>query len=685
MAGIPANLGRVPNMLASRLALTNISGTNLQILRLNEQLATQRAINRPSDDTVKAATIGVLDDRLERSTQLIRNYQHARASLGIAESMLTEATGLATEANRIALEQVNTTVSASQRESQAVVIDQLLRSLFNIANREGVAGYALGGSTPGTQPVTEFFGYYRFNSFGQGLTTDMDQASTVPITLGPGPIAGRSGRVQGSVDLNPRLTNATRLADLGGARGTGVAVGPVEMSINGGPRVRVELTGADTIRDVADRIQQAIRTYETDNSVSVLNTGGVGVGGAAGEALSLDVLAGASVQFFEVGTGQTAGDLGLTSSPPIVFTSTSANGVGLAPRLTMTSPVSSLAGVSGALGSVRISNAGRSAVVDLSGATTIQDIRNRIEGANLGVRVMINRAGTGIDVVNEVAAGSANAMSISEVGGGDTATRLGIRSLSGVTRMADFNFGRGVQVVDGVADPITGTVNASLNTDMRITLGDGSQTPITIDLRPTDLTNVANVLSVMNSQIQTQLSAAGLPSTALVARLAPDGNGIALAQDPSYTQPIGVVALNNSGLAEGLGLLEGTYDATTRTLTGQDRAKVRIESLFSHLVDLRDTLRSNNLRGIGFAGNALDKSLEDLAQERGLVGSFMQRVEESATREEDRATLDEATRSQLRDLDFTEAATRFSLLQTQLQAGLRATAVTQQQSLLDFL
>jgi flagellin-like hook-associated protein FlgL len=42
-------------------------------------------------------------------------------------------------------------------------------------------------------------------------------------------------------------------------------------------------------------------------------------------------------------------------------------------------------------------------------------------------------------------------------------------------------------------------------------------------------------------------------------------------------------------------------------------------------------------------------------------------------------------KSQIEDLDFTEAAMRFSLLQQQLQAGLQSASQTTQLSLLDFL
>jgi flagellin-like hook-associated protein FlgL len=685
MASIPPNLTRVPNILSTRLGLTNINRTSVDILRVQNQLSTGRSILNTSDDIVKSATIGVLDDRLERSTQLQRNYQHATASLNVLDDLFNEASDTTLEARDIASEQANLTASPSERESQATVIDQMIRAMMSIANRQGVAGYLLGGTTTTISPVQDYLGYFRYMGEGAGLTTDLDSAASVPITLGETIIAGRTSRVKGSVDFQPRLTGDTRLGDLRGAQGLGVRLSPFEFSFSGGPRVRVELGDADTVQDVADAIESAIRDYEADAGVTVLGPGGVSI---SGEALNFDVATGTpapQLNFFELGNSTVARDLGLITTPASTFTATSQSGEDLSPMLTLRTPVSALAGITGALGSIRISNAGRTAVVDLSQAQTIEDIKNTIERTNLGVKVSINEDGTGLDVVNEVAAGSTNALSISEVQGGTTATRLGIRSFSTETRISDMNAGRGVSVRDNVPDPVSGVINPSLNSDMVITLG-GGQT-LEIDLVPEDMVTVGSVMTALQNQINAQLNAQGLPPGSVTVGLATDGNGLTISQDTNVYGPgiLSVEAKNNSQAAAQLGLIGGQWDAASATLTGSDVAKVRVESVFSYMVDLRDSLRTNNVTGITLAGEDLGNAATQLAETRGLVGSFAQRVDAAADREVSRSLLDESTRSQLRDVDYTQATSRFSALQTQLEAGLRVTATAQQLSLLDFL
>ena len=673
--------------MSSRTSLALLGRTNASLFQVQQQISTGRALLQGSDDIVKAATIGVIDDRLLRSEQVSRNLAHAGSALAESDSTLNEASTIAMQAKSIASAQVSATTTASERRSQAQVVDGLLAGLFNVANRKGVAGYVLGGAqTTSGEPVSALHGGYRYSPRGAGLITDLGAAASVPLTLShDNPVAGISARVRGGIDLNPSLTADTRLADVQGARGLGITLGTVRMSIDGATPVDVDLTGSDTIEDVRAKLERAVRSYEVDQSATVLGPGGITLSGGR---FSMD-LAGTgavpSVAFLDIGTGVTAKDLGLTARTPTQFTPATPDGGDVAPRLTWRTPVAAMTGVTGALGTFRISNMGSSAEVDLSGATTLADIRNLIEGTGLGVRVELNAQGTGIDVFNELAGVSERSLSISEVGGGDTATRLGIRTLTGLTRLSDFNFGQGVGIINGATDPVTGAPDAARDMDFDIVLGDAAGTRIQIDLRPQDVVNVQTLLDRVNAVAATQLAAAGLPANGLSAGLARDGNGIALTQSATFGTALRVETRNNSLAAQQLGLTSGRYDAGSATLVGDDRAKVRVDCLFTHLLDLRDGLASNSVSGIQLASAGVESSLERIAEFRGVVGGNGQRVDAAAERETDRAQLDETIRSQLRDVDFTEAATRFSLLQTQLEAGLRTTAMASQRSLLDFL
>lgn len=682
MTYFPSSIARVPNMLFSNLTLGNINRTQVSMLDVQNQLSTGKEISRPSDDPVRYAGIQAIARRAAQGVQIQRNLSNADAALGQLDSALGEVSDVALQAKQIALAQINATSSSTERAGQATVVNQLIQGLLKTANRQGVSGYVFGGSTPGTAPLVEMNGGFRYVGQGAGLLADLGFADSVPITLGASQAVGAtSARMRGSTDLNPNLTASTRIKDLNGARGLGVTLGPVEFAFSGGPTASVDLAGADTVQDVVTKLTNAIRSYETDNSVTVLTGAGVTTSGGS---IQINVATGGTLAFSDIGSGITAQDLGLSGA---AFTPGNANSTGLDARLSWTTPVSALAGTGGALGSIRISNMGRAATVDLSSATTLEDIKSAFESLHMGVRVEINSNGNGIDIVNEVASGAAQAMSIEEVpGNNSTATRLGVRTFAASTLLKDLNNGKGVQVVDGVVNPITNSTDPELNYDFKITVGNAVPgATIKVDLRPQDAVSVQTVLARINSELASQLPAQGLLATDVVAQLADGANGITLVQNGAFPQALTITQANNSTAAGQLGLLNGTYNSTTSTYSGTDTAKVRVDSLMSYLIDLRDSLTANNVAGIQLAGENIDRVNGLIGETRGMVGGFAQRVTFAAQVEEDRSAVDTKVRSELEDVDFASAASRFSLLQTQLAASLQTTARMQSVSLLDFL
>ena len=102
---------------------------------------------------------------------------------------------------------------------------------------------------------------------------------------------------------------------------------PIEFEFDGGPRASVDLGARDTVQDVADALTAAIQQYETDNGVTILDTGGVSFSGGA---LTIDVVPATGpdpdLQFFEIGSGITGQDLGLVREPATPFNATTAAG-----------------------------------------------------------------------------------------------------------------------------------------------------------------------------------------------------------------------------------------------------------------------------------------------------------------------------------------------------------------------
>lgn len=685
MTVLPAFIARTSTFLPSQINLANLARTNLSLSDLAGQLSSGRAINRPSDDAVRASALTVIRDRLSAAEQRGRNLTQADTLLSSLDVALADAADAALEARSIASSQIGLTSDPTTRSQQAIVVDSLLQRLLAAANTQTAGVYVFGAGTPTAQPLTQTLGGFRFTARGPELALDLGPGVDIPVTLAGGSALGQtSARLRSLASFEPSLTAQTRLADLRGAQARGVTTGVFEFSFNGGPVATVDTTGADSIADVQARLLEALRRYESDNGVSVLGPGGVSL---FGQSLSFDVVAGGTLTFNDLTGGTAAADLGLTQAP---LTDLDQIANATAPRLTLRTPIAAIPGLTPpALGSVRVrlTSPGGSTLktVDLSGAQTADDLRNLLESAGLGVRAQINADGTALDVFHEIAG---TELSIEEVPGGTTAARLGIRTLLPQTPITDLNRGRGVRVVDGVVDPTTGSPAPRLNTDLRLTLGNGQY--FDVDLRPQDLTTVQGVLDRINAEFaaavgsQNNTAAPPLAAGDFAATLVDGPNGLALTQGVAGG-PISVTNLNNSPAADDLGLTELTFDGASNAYVAQDRARLRVDSLLSDLVDLADALRRDDSAGITVAGESLERNLDRVNAAQALVGTRAQRLVQARDGLTDRTLLDQRIRSELEDLDFAEASVRLGQLQTQLQATLSAASRLAGTSLFDFL
>lgn len=682
MTSLPANISRVPNTLAAQMFLANITRTNLGLLNVQTQFATGRSVNRVSDDAIKAAAISSLQDRLGTAQQRLNNLDIAGTIVDLLDVSVGDASSLVLEAKSIAMSQIGITSDAATRANQATVIDSMIAQVAELVNRNTNGVYLFGGTTATRRPLETVGMGYRYVGRGSGMVTDLGLGEQIPITIGAENALGEtSARRPSQLDLNPNLTAQTRLADVQGARGLGVTLGRVSFSFDGGPAAQVDLTEADTAGDVAEALTAALRQYEADNGVTILGPGGVSVGAGG---IAVDVVSGAPADpmltFSDIGTGTAAADLGLSQA---AFDATNGAGDDLDAKLTWLSPLTALPGLTLPLGTVRVrftrDDSSNIADVDLSGATTLADVRNAITARAPGVRIELTSDGRGLSVVNEI---SGPSLAIEEVPGGNTAGQLGIRTSTPLSLVSQLNNGRGVRIVDGATDPVTGQADPARNVDFVIKLAGGQFIPV--DLTPGDLTTMQGVIDRMNAAIADAETAGTIPVGAVSAGFADGPNAIAL-NDLAGAGAITIEKRNNSAAAQDLGLLDGQFDAGSATFVAQDRSGVRVSSLLTKLMDLRSALQRDDSDGIAIAAEELESSVGALASTRALAGVYANRLTHAKVRQEDQITFDETVRSRLQDLDFAEASVRFSQLQTQLQAGLQTAAQAQSRTLLDFL
>jgi len=649
MSQISSVNARTTTQQLSNLLLSSIQRTQRELLDVQTQIATGKKINTPSDDPARTSKVLDLHGDLEAREQFERNLQHALSILNNTDSALADVTDIVLQTQSLASSQIGIGSDATTRMNQATVVDEQLSAMIEIANRQ-FQGIALFGGTTSLdnngRVFEEFLGGIRYLGSRGNIGTDVGLLDPLAFNSnGTEAFGSLSTRVISQVDLDPSATPTTRLADLNGVNGLGIRKDAIEITINGGPAVQVDLSDADTLEDVATRVNNAL--------------GGAGSLAVVADGLELTVAAGNSVQVDEVGSGNTASDLGIVFDVTAGGAAVVTAGGDVDPRITELTALSSFAGIDLTSG-LKITHGNMTKVADFSAATNVREMINVINNLGMGLRMEINADGTALNMVSEV---SGIDLSVGENSGGNTATDLGLRTLDASTLLEDFRHGLGVEGAVG-------------EDDFAVQLHDGTSFSVNID-------GAATVGDVLNA-INTAAAGAGLTiGVDFDAALASDGNGITLVDNTAGGNDFAVTQLSTSHAAENLGIYRNAGAATT--LAGDDNAQVRVDSVFTHMINLREALLNNDESGITFAAEGLTQSSDDVARARADVGVRTRRVEDQVTRSAELMIAERTMLSEIEDADLTEVITRFQQLQQQMQASLQVGATNLQLSLLDFL
>ncbi len=176
---------------------------------------------------------------------------------------------------------------------------------------------------------------------------------------------------------------------------------------------------------------------------------------------------------------------------------------------------------------LQIVNGKQTHTIDVSTAVTVEDFLNTLNGSSASVLAEINTSGDGIRIRSRLSGAD---FSIGE-NGGNTASQLGVRSLTEDSFLAQMNYGQGVTQIAG--------------TDFTIRRNDG----VTFDIDIAGAETLGDVIEMIN----THPANTGSP---VVARMATFGNGIELVDDnPTGGGTLAVIKTFGSDAAIDLGLV----------------------------------------------------------------------------------------------------------------------------------
>lgn len=634
---------RVTSMLLSNSLYASLQQSNKEMQKVQEAITSGQQINKTSDDPARVSVIQFLRQQIAAHQQNDRNLQHASAVLDNIDSAMSEASSLIIDATGVASSQIGVGSDTATRSTEAEVVQAQLDALVDIANRQYSNLSLFGGrngAAPGGVVFESFLGGLRYTGHEGALSTDVGTLHNQVFTSnGVDAFGALSSRVISNVELQPALTEDMRLSDVRGTTMQGVHLGAIDLNIDG-VKTRLDLGAADTVGDVVTRINNAL--------------GGAGSVAVAGEGFELTANAGHSIDVTDVGTGIAAKDLGLLLSA----SGGAVAGGSVHPKLTPLTKLSDLGASVDWTSGLLVTQGPQTVAMDFSNCDTVQDLINEVQRHNLGVRMLIDQEQGSLSMVSEV---SGIAMSIGE-NGGTTATDLGLRSLDNNTSLDLFRLGVGIETKQGASD-------------MRFQLHDGTTFEVNLD--------AASTVGEMTDLIKSAATSAGVAPGAFEIDMPTTGNGLIFRDNTAGGEDFRIDAVDESTAAIQLGIAKNAGNQGEIVMA--DTAQVRVENVFTHLMDLRDALRNDDSVGITIAGGRLQSGVDQLTQARSLLGVQAGRVAGMQGQSTMMKTAQEAMLSDVRDADLTQMITRFTQLQQQLMASMQVGSHTLTTSFMDYL
>jgi flagellar hook-associated protein 3 FlgL len=190
---------RVTDKMAYNQTTANLSKNRSEMSELQNQAATQKRINKPSDDP--AASARVLANRTEErgSKQYVKNINIARSFLEATDQSLAELTEAVVRAKELAIQQANDAgASGETRRTVAAEINQIYAQAVQIGNRKLGERYIFSGYQT-TKPPFDISGEYLGDDGDMKLQINKDAfvAMNIPgdkVFLGQG--LGEDGLVR---------------------------------------------------------------------------------------------------------------------------------------------------------------------------------------------------------------------------------------------------------------------------------------------------------------------------------------------------------------------------------------------------------------------------------------------------------------------------------------------------------
>ncbi|SYX86506.1 flagellar hook-associated protein FlgL [Paenibacillus alvei] len=146
---------RITQSMMSSSMMKNLQNNYKRLDKYQEQLMTNRRLNRPSDDPVGVASALHYRAEISSTTQFTENVEDADSFMKFTDTVMNEATQIVQKLSELAVQGGTDTVPADARENIAREVEQLYTHLVSLGNSQFKGRYIFNGQRTNQQPYPE--------------------------------------------------------------------------------------------------------------------------------------------------------------------------------------------------------------------------------------------------------------------------------------------------------------------------------------------------------------------------------------------------------------------------------------------------------------------------------------------------------------------------------------------------
>ena len=250
-------------MEALKSTATSMGG---RVAKLNEQVATGKKINRPSDDPGRISQLHNVRQELSNQGVYMKNASQAEQLLNVADSALKDLHATLTEARELAVQYANEVYHGDQRADASQVVDTLFERALSGVNSKFNERYIFAGTAYGSEAYDATGTYV-------GSTADPDTVVGDGVSVNTG--FDGSGMLTSGSDMFTALDNLKTALNTDNTAGITAALDDIDAALDDveggmvtvGGQMRRTIDAQDLASNLQVELTQAKASIEETNVV----------------------------------------------------------------------------------------------------------------------------------------------------------------------------------------------------------------------------------------------------------------------------------------------------------------------------------------------------------------------------------------------------------------------------------